>query len=76
MTTGLLGVEQSNPRPTPNLEDQSSVFVTSGDRVTQVYLQALGTHLVAFNDTHELRWDYPYPPVTTRSAMVIYSNEF
>jgi hypothetical protein len=31
-------------RPTPNLEDQASVFMTSGDRVAQLYLQALGTH--------------------------------
>jgi hypothetical protein len=31
-------------RPTPNLEDQASVFMTPGDRVTQLYPQALGTH--------------------------------
>jgi hypothetical protein len=31
-------------RPTPNLEDQVSVFMTPGDRVTQLYHQALGTH--------------------------------
>jgi hypothetical protein len=34
----------STPRPTPNMEDQASVFVTPGDRVTQLYPQALGTH--------------------------------
>jgi hypothetical protein len=28
----------------PNLEDQASVFVTPGDKVTQLYPQALGTH--------------------------------
>jgi hypothetical protein len=28
----------------PNLEDQASVFVTPGDRVTQLYPQTLGTH--------------------------------
>jgi hypothetical protein len=31
-------------RPTPNLEDQASVFLTPGDRVAQLYLQTLGTH--------------------------------
>jgi hypothetical protein len=31
-------------RPTPNLEDQASVFMTHGDRVAQLYPQALGTH--------------------------------
>jgi hypothetical protein len=30
--------------PTPNLEDQTSVFMTPGDRVAQLYPQALGTH--------------------------------
>jgi hypothetical protein len=33
-----------NPTPNPNLEDQASVFVTPGDRMTQLYPQALGTH--------------------------------
>jgi hypothetical protein len=31
------------PRSTPNLDDQASVFVTSGDRVTHLYPQTLGT---------------------------------
>jgi hypothetical protein len=30
--------------PTPNLEDQASVFMTPGDRVAQLYPQGLGTH--------------------------------
>jgi hypothetical protein len=30
--------------PAPNPEDQVSVFMTPGDRVTQLYPQALGTH--------------------------------
>jgi hypothetical protein len=30
--------------PTPNLEDQAFVFMTPGDRVAQLYPQALGTH--------------------------------
>jgi hypothetical protein len=31
-------------RPTPNLEDQVSVFMTPGDRVAQLFPQVLGTH--------------------------------
>jgi hypothetical protein len=31
-------------RPTPNLEDQASVFMTPGNRMAQLYPQALGTH--------------------------------
>jgi hypothetical protein len=31
-------------RPTPNLEDQASVFMTPGDRVAQLYPQVLGIH--------------------------------
>jgi hypothetical protein len=30
--------------PIPNLEGQTSVFMTPGDRVAQLYPQALGTH--------------------------------
>jgi hypothetical protein len=45
----------STTRPTPNPENQASVFVTPEDRVAQLYPQALGTILVAFYDTHELR---------------------
>jgi hypothetical protein len=30
--------------PAPNLEDQVSVFMAPGDRVTQLYPQALGIH--------------------------------
>jgi hypothetical protein len=31
------------PRPTPNLEDQVSVFMTLGDRVAQLYPRTLGS---------------------------------
>jgi hypothetical protein len=31
-----------SPTPTPNLEDQVSVFMTPGDRVAQLYPRALG----------------------------------
>jgi hypothetical protein len=33
-----------NPAPNPQLEGQVSVFMTPGDRVVQLYSQALGTH--------------------------------
>jgi hypothetical protein len=38
------GVGLLAPRPTPNLEDQVSVFITPRDRGAQLYPQALGTH--------------------------------
>lgn len=33
-----------NPTPNSHLEDQASVLVTPGDRVIQLYHQALGNH--------------------------------
>jgi hypothetical protein len=33
----------SAPRPNPNLEDQVWVFITPGDKVTEIYPQALGS---------------------------------
>jgi hypothetical protein len=56
-------------RPTPNLEDQASGFMTPRDRVTQLYPQALGTILVAFYDMHGLQWDYSLIPATTRDKI-------
>jgi hypothetical protein len=53
-----------NPTPNPHLADQAPVFMTLGNRVTQLYPQALGTILVAFYDTHGLQWDHSYPQVT------------
>jgi hypothetical protein len=42
------------------------LFVTPGDRVTQVvYPQALGTHFSRV--LRHLRWDSSYPPVTTQT---------
>jgi hypothetical protein len=52
-------------RPTPNLEDQVSVFMSRGDRVAQLYPQALG---VAFYDMCGLQWDYSLIPTTTRKV--------
>jgi hypothetical protein len=40
--SSFYGVGLLAPRPTPNLEDQVSVFMTPGDRVAQLYLRALG----------------------------------
>jgi hypothetical protein len=39
-------------RPTPNLKDHVSVFMSPSDRVTQLYPQAPGTLFVAFHDSH------------------------
>jgi hypothetical protein len=69
------GVGLLTPRPTPNLEDQTSVFMTPGDRVTQLYPRHWVPILVAFYDTHELRWDYSYPPVTTRRRLLVLQND-
>jgi hypothetical protein len=53
-------------RPTPNLEDQVSVFMTPRDRVAQLYPQALGTHFSPFfYDMHGLQWDCSLIPATT-----------
>jgi hypothetical protein len=35
-------------RPTPNLEDQVSVFIFSNDRVARLYPQTLGSLFIAF----------------------------
>jgi hypothetical protein len=43
ITAAFYGVGLLAPRPTPNLEDQISVFMTPGDRVAQLYLRALGS---------------------------------
>jgi hypothetical protein len=39
--TGLYCYSSAQP---PNLDDQVSVFMTPGDRVAQLYSQALGSH--------------------------------
>jgi hypothetical protein len=43
VTAVFYGVGLLAPRPTPNLEDQVSVFMTPGDRVAQLYPRALGS---------------------------------
>jgi hypothetical protein len=42
VTAVFYGVGLLAPRPTPNLEDQVSIFMTPGDRVTQLHPRALG----------------------------------
>jgi hypothetical protein len=58
-------------RPTPNLEDQVSVFMTPGDRVTQLYPQALGTHFSPLLRHVGLQWDYSLIQASTREGMNI-----
>jgi hypothetical protein len=70
LTTGFLQGGLSTPRPTPNLEDQASVFVTPETGWTSYAPRHWVTILVAFYDTHELRWDSSYPPVTTRKTQL------
>jgi hypothetical protein len=43
VTAVFYGVGFLAPRPTPNLEDQVSVFMTPGDTVAQLYPRALGS---------------------------------
>jgi hypothetical protein len=43
LTAVFYGVGLLAPRPTLNLEDQVSVFMTSGERVAQLYPRALGS---------------------------------
>jgi hypothetical protein len=57
------------PRPTPIPEDQASVFISPRGRVARLYPWA--SILVASYDTHGLRGDYSYSPVTTRGESYI-----
>jgi hypothetical protein len=38
---------RSASRPTPNLEDQASVFISPGDRVAQLYPWTLGSSVTS-----------------------------
>jgi hypothetical protein len=57
-------------QPSSGLEDQASVFITPGDRVTPLTPPPPPRHwvpiLVAFNDIHALQWDYSLFTATTR----------
>jgi hypothetical protein len=52
-----------SPTPTPIPEDQASVFICPEAGRLPI--------LVASYDTHGLRWDYSYSPVTTRGILKI-----
>jgi len=61
-------VGSSVPRPTPNLEDHVSIFISPGDWVAQLYPQAPSTHF-----SHLLRHAWAtvglfFSPVTTRGS--------
>jgi hypothetical protein len=63
------------PRPTPNLEDQVSIFISLGDRVAQLYFQAPGTH---FSRLLRHAWATVglfFSPVTTRGAFLFTNSE-
>jgi hypothetical protein len=59
-----------SPAPNPNQEDQVSVFMTHGDRVTQLYPSHWGPTSVAFYDVNGLQWDYSLIPATTREINI------
>jgi hypothetical protein len=44
LTSWVLRGEVVSLTPNPDVEDQASVFITPGDRVTQLYPRALGPH--------------------------------
>jgi hypothetical protein len=50
------------PRPTPNLEDQASEYMSPGDRVPQPYPRALGFPLSRLLRHAGVRWCYFSPP--------------
>jgi hypothetical protein len=60
-------------RPTPNLEDQASIFMTPGDRVAQLYPQALGTHFSRLLRHAWFTVGYSLIPATTRDVKYVNS---
>jgi hypothetical protein len=60
-----------SPAPNPQPGRPGLRIMTPGDRVTQLYPQALGTHLVAFYVMHGLQWDYSLMPATTRDTLYV-----
>jgi hypothetical protein len=50
-------VRSSALHPTPNLEDQVSVFMYPSDRVSQLYLQAQSSLFVVFYDSQSYGGD-------------------
>jgi hypothetical protein len=49
-------------RPTPNLEDQVSVFISPRDRVDQLYSQVPGSSFRRLLRLEGLLWRYSNPP--------------
>jgi hypothetical protein len=64
-----------SPAPNPQPGGPGPVFMTPGDRVAQLYPQALGTPLMAFYDMHGLQRDYSLIPATTRDIISGYILE-
>jgi hypothetical protein len=48
--------------PTPNVEDQVSIFISLSDRVALLYPQALSSLFIAYYDLAGLLWRYCNPP--------------
>jgi hypothetical protein len=61
-----------NPTSNHNLEDQASVFMTPGARVTQIYPQGLGTH---FSRLLQQAWDtlglFSFPVTTGEHVFLL-----
>jgi hypothetical protein len=67
----------------PNPQDQASVFFTPGDRVAQLYPQALGTHFsrllrhawvtvgLSFNPGHHMGVSFTYYPILRRYIILV-----
>jgi hypothetical protein len=72
LTVDFSGVGSTAPRPTPNLEDQVSIFISPGDWVAHLYPQAPSSHF------SRLLWHtwatvgLFFSPVTTRGRSVVY----
>jgi hypothetical protein len=62
VTISFYGVRLLAPRPTPNLEDQASKFMSPGDRVAQLYPQAQVFYFSRLWRHAGVRWGYSSPP--------------
>jgi hypothetical protein len=68
--------EAVDPKPNPQLGGPGLRICDPRRQGDPAIPQALGTILVAFYNTHELRWDYSYPPVTTRRNGSVYIGSY
>jgi hypothetical protein len=64
------------PRPTPNLDDHASEFKSPGDRVAELYPQALDFPFIRLLRHAGVWWDYFSPPPHGENYISyhIYSN--